>query len=215
MAEYVPLVKQYAAQALAARRVSGVWAELWMRYVHARTLADDLRAWARAALALVERLIADGRLLGAVLDSLKAVGYEDPELSLLRQATAMNMARRAWEELLGRVGELSRMSRYAPAAADLAWRRLETVINALPVDDATKSLIRAMWRQFLTHYQNYLEIRAYANELVNAHAYGVIGDAELDAELQRLRELGVPDVTLALIRRRAQLRRLRVAVRRR
>jgi hypothetical protein len=195
MAEHVPLVKQYAAQALAARRVAGVWAEMWLRYIHARTLADDVRAWARAALALVENLVADGRLLSAVLESLRVIGYEDAELALLRQAVAMSAARRAWEELLGRAGRLSRMSRYAPAAADLAWSRLEAAISALPADDATKSLIRAMWRQFLTHYQNYPEIRAYASELVNAYAYGVIGDAELDAELQRLRELGVPDVT--------------------
>jgi hypothetical protein len=215
MAEYVPLVKQYAAQALAARRVAGVWAEMWLRYVHARTLADDLRSWARAALALVERLIADGRLLNAVLESLKVIGYEDAELAMLRQAVAMNVTRRAWEELLGRAGELSRMSRYAPAAADLAWRRLETAINALPADDATKNLIRTMWRQFISHYQNYPEIRSYASELVSAYAYGIIGDAELESELRRLGELGVPDVTLALIRRRAQLRRMRVMATRR
>jgi hypothetical protein len=215
MAEYVPAVRQYAARALAARRVTGVWAEMWLRYVHARALADDMRAWARAALALVERLVADGRLLGAVLESLRVIGYEDHELALLRQAAAMNAARRAWEELLGGAGRLSRMSRYAPAAADLAWRRLETAINALPADDATRNLIRAMWRQFLAHYQNYPEVRAYIGELIAAYAAGVIDDAALDREFQQLRELGVPDVTLALARRRAQLRRLRVAARRR
>jgi intein/homing endonuclease/phage-related protein len=215
MAEYVPAVKQYARQALEARRATGVWAEMWLRYVHARTLADDLREWARAALALVERLVADGRLLGAVLDSLRVIGYEDHELALLRQAVALRAARRAWEELLGSVGELSRMSRYAPAAADLAWGRLERVIDALPADRQTKDAVKAMWRQFLTHYQNYPEIRAYIGELVAAYAYGIIGDAELDAELQRLRELGVPEITLSLVRRRAQLRRLRAAARRR
>ena len=215
MAEHVPLVKQYAAQALAARRVTGVWAGAWLAYIHARTLADDLRAWARAALALVENLVADDTLLGAVLESLKAVGYEDAELALLRQTVMLNAARRAWNELLGRVGELSRMSRYAPAAADLAWRRLEAAINALPADDATKNLIKTMWHQFIAHYQNYPEVRAYIGELVAAYAYGAIGDAELDRELQQLRELGVPEITLALARRRAWLRRLRVMAARR
>jgi hypothetical protein len=52
-------------------------------------------------------------------------------------------------------------------------------------------------------------------ELVTSYAYGVIDDATFEKELQYLKQLGVPEMTLALIRRRAQLRRLRTVSTRR
>jgi hypothetical protein len=91
----------------------------------------------------------------------------------------------------------------------LAWTRVAKIVDALPTDSATKEMIKTMWRQYITHYQNYPEIRAYVTELVAGYAAGVISDATFERELQYLKQLGVPDTTLALIRRRAQLRRLR------
>jgi hypothetical protein len=58
-------------------------------------------------------------------------------------------------------------------------------------------------------YQAYPEIRSYMTELINAYADGVLDDRGLDAELDYLRKIGVPELRLALVRRTAQLRRVR------
>jgi len=50
-------------------------------------------------------------------------------------------------------------------------------------------------------------------ELINAYAYGVLDDRGLEDELGYLRKLGVPELRLALVKRTAQLRRIRYAVR--
>jgi hypothetical protein len=102
------------------------------------------------------------------------------------------------------------MSRYSDVAADMAWTRVTKIVDALPVDNATKEVIKTMWKQYIIHYQNYPEIRGYVSELVMSYAYGVIDDTTFERELQYLKQLGIPELTLALIRRRARLRRLRI-----
>ena len=70
-----------------------------------------------------------------------------------------------------------------------------------------------MWKEYITSYQAYPEIRSYMTELINAYAYGILDDKGLEQELDYLRKLGVPELRLALVRRTAMLRRARVMAR--
>jgi len=213
MAEYVPTVKLYASQVLEARGVRGVWASLWMLYIYLRPLYDDVRRWANAMFELAEYAIIDVKQLGSVFKTLMDYGWEELEVRLAENTVLAVAVRRAWNELLGSARQLVYMSRYSSHAADFAWSRVQRIVNLLPVDENIKRLIAEMWRQYIIHYQNYPEIRSYVTELVNAYAYGIIDDKTLDAELETLRALGVPELSLSLIRRRAQLRRMRALYR--
>jgi len=215
MAEVLPEARDYVADVFRARRISGVWAELWARYIYLRPLADEVRRWLNAVVALVERNILPMDALEDVLNILSTYGYEPLEHEIIKRTVLSSRARYAWNELLGTARNLAAMSRYSDVAADLAWTRVAKIIDVLPVDSQTKDLIKTMWKQYITHHQNYAEIRTYVTELVTAYGYGVIDDATFEKELQYLKQLGVPEMTLALIRRRAQLRRLRVASTRR
>jgi len=208
-------VRDYIAEVFRARRISGDWAELWAKYIYLRPVVDEVRRWLGAIIALVERNILPVDALRDVLNVLSTYGYEQLEQEIITRTVLSNRARRAWNELLGTARNLATMSRYSDTAADMAWTRVVKIVDALPVDNATKDLIKTMWKQYITHYQNYPEIRSYVTELVTSYAYGVIDDITFEKELQYLKQLGVPEMTLALIRRRAQLRRLRIASTRR
>jgi len=212
MAEYVPDVRDYAKEVFKARRISGIWAELWTKYIYLRPIADDVRRWFNAVATLVEHSILPMDALADTLKVLSTYGYEQLEQEIIMRTVLSNRARYAWNELLGTARNLATMARYSDAAADLAWTRVAKVIDALPMDNATKEAVKTMWKQYIIHYQNYPEIRAYVTELVTSYAYGIIDDQTFEKELQYLKQLGVPDMTIALIRRRAQLRRLRVAM---
>ncbi len=215
MAEVLPEVRDYIAQVFEMRRIRGVWAELWAKYIYLRPVIDEVRRWLNAIVALVERNILPMDALSDVLNVLSTYGYEPLEREIITHAVLSNRARQAWSELLGTARSLATMSRYSDVAADMAWTRVTKIVDALPVDNQTKDLIKAMWKQHIIHYQNYPEIRAYVTELVTSYANGVIDDATFERELQYLKQLGVPETSLALIRRRARLRRARIASTRR
>ena len=215
MAEVLPEVRDYIAQVFRARRISGPWTELWTKYIYLRPVVDEVRRWLNTIVALVERHILPVDALSDMFSVLSTYGYERLEQEIIMRTVLSNRARHAWNELLGTVRNLATMSRYSDAAADMAWTRISKIIDTLPTDSQTKDLIKTMWKQYIIHYQNYPEIRTYVTELVTSYAYGVIDDTTFERELQYLKQLGVPEMTLALIRRRAQLRRLRIATTRR
>jgi hypothetical protein len=105
------------------------------------------------------------------------------------------------------------MSRYTDKAVDLAYTRVVKMIDALPIDQATKELLKQMWKEYITTYQTSAEIRTYMNEIINAYAYGVLDRNELENELNNLRKMGVPELRISLVRRTAELRRARIVAR--
>ena len=212
LAEYIPEVRNYIKHVFETKKIRGVWADMWAKYIYLRPVVDEVRRWASAMYALIESGIVPLSALGDVFRVLSTYGYEELERAIITRTVMAHAARRAWAELLGSARQLATMSRYSDVAMDMAWSRVQRIIDLLPVDNNTKEAIKTMWRQYITHYQNYPEIRSYVTELVAAYAYGVLSDIDLERELNYLKQLGVTDVTIALIRRRAKLRRIRYAV---
>jgi predicted PurR-regulated permease PerM len=212
LAEYIPEVRAYITQVFEARRVKGVWAEMWTKYIYLRPTIDEVRRWANAMFGLTEYFIIDVEQLKQVFAILKTYGYEDLEITIIQKTIDATRVRRAFLDVLGAPRTIVGMARYAEKATDLAVSRAFKMIEALPVDDNTKKLLKEMWRQYVMSYQAYPEIRSYETELINSYAYGALDDKGLDQELDYLRKLGVPELRLALVKRTAQLRRARRAL---
>jgi hypothetical protein len=158
---------------------------------------------------LAERLIVTVEQLKPVFDLLKSYGWEDLEIEIARRTILAVQARIAFGEAHGTVRALAGMARWSDKAADLAYSRALKLIEALPVDNTTKELLKQMWKEYIIGTQVHLEARSYIAELVAAYGDGVIDDVALDRELEYLRKLGVPETRLALVRRQAMLRRAR------
>jgi hypothetical protein len=212
LAEYIPEVRAYIAQVFEARRVKGVWAEMWAKYIYLRPTVDEVRRWANSMFDLAEYFIIDVGQLEQVFKILKTYGYEDLEITIIQKTIDATRVRRAFMDVLGAPRTIVGMARYAEKATDIAVSRAFKMIDALPVDDNTKKLLKEMWTQYVMSYQAYPEIRSYETELINAYAYGALDDKGLDQELDYLRKLGVPELRLALVKRTAQLRRARRAL---
>jgi hypothetical protein len=209
MAEYLPEVRRYIAQVFEARRVRGVWAEVWTKYIYLRPVFDEVRRYASAMFTLAEYLIIDVKQLEPVFKVLATYGWEDLEVAIATRTVLAEQVRYAFNAVLGAPRTITGMARYTDKAADWAYSRAVKLIDALPVDENTKKLLKEMWREYIMSYQAYPEIRSYMTELVSAYADGVLDDRGLDAELDYLRKIGVPELRLALVRRTAQLRRVR------
>ena len=209
IAEVAPEVRRFIPQVFEARRIRGVWAEIWARYIHLRPVIDDIRRFASAAFSLVERLIIPIDQLKPVFELLKSYGWEDVEIEISKRAISAIQVRNAFAEAHGSARALAGMARHSDKATDLAYSRALRLIEALPVDNATKDMLKQMWRDFIIGTQVHLEARSYIGELVAAYGDGVIDDATLGKELEYLRKLGVPEARLVLVKRQAMLRRAR------
>jgi phage-related protein len=209
MAEYLPDVRKYVSQVLEARRVKGVWVELWMKYIYTRAIYSDVARWANSMFRLAEYLIIDVKQLDSVFKVLSTYGWESLEIDIATKTVLAEQVRIAFNYVVGSPRNLAGMARYTDKAADWAYSRASKLVDALPVDDATKKVLKEMWKEYITSYQANPEISRYVTELITSYAYGIIDDKGLDQELNYLRGLGVPELRLALIKRTAMLRRAR------
>jgi hypothetical protein len=214
MAEYLPEVRKYIKEVFEARRIRGVWAEVWTKYIYLRPVFDEVRRWASAMFTLAEYLIIDLKQLDPVFNILKTYGWEELEVTIATKTILAEQVRVAFNNILGAPRTIAAMSRYTDKAADWAYSRAARLIDALPVGNATKELLKQMWREYIMSYQAYPEIRSYMTELINAYADGVLDDTGLEEELNYLRKIGVPELRLALVKRTAMLRRARRLARR-
>jgi hypothetical protein len=209
MAEYLPEVRKYIAQVFEARRIRGVWAEIWTKYIYLRPVFDEVRRWASAMFTLAEYLIIDVKQLEPVFEVLTTYGWEELEITMATKTILAGQVRVAFNNILGAPRTIAGMARYTDKAADWAYSRAVKLIDALPLDNASKELLKQMWREYIMSYQAYPEIRSYETELINAYADGVLDDKGLEGELNYLRKIGVPELRLAFAKRTAQLRRAR------
>jgi hypothetical protein len=209
MAEYLPEVRKYLKEVFEARRIRGVWAEVWTKYIYLRPVFDEVRRWATAMFRLAEHLIIDVKQLEPFFKVLMTYGWEELEVTIATRTILAEQVRRAFNAVLGAPRTIAGMARYTDKAADWAYSRAVKLIDALPVDNATKELLKQMWREYIMSYQAYPEIRSYMTELINAYADGVLDDKGLEDELGYLKKIGVPELRLAFVKRTAQLRRAR------
>jgi hypothetical protein len=209
MAEYLPEVRKYLREVFEARRVRGVWAEVWTKYIYLRPVFDEVRRWATAMFTLAEHLIIDLKQLDPIFDILKTYGWEELEITIATRTILAEQVRYAFSAILGAPRTIAGMARYTDKAADWAYSRAVKLIDALPVDENAKKLLKEMWKEYIMSYQAYPEIRSYMTELINAYADGVIDDKGLEDELGYLKKIGVPELRLAFAKRTAQLRRVR------
>jgi hypothetical protein len=209
MVEYLPEVREYITQVFEARRIRGVWAEVWTKYIYLRPVFDEVRRWATAMFTLAEYLIIDLKQLDPVFKILMTYGWEELEITIATKTILAEQVRVAFNNILGAPRTIAGMARYTDKAADWAYSRAVKLIDALPLDNASKELLKQMWREYIMSYQAYPEIRSYETELINAYADGVLDDKGLEGELNYLRKIGVPELRLAFAKRTAQLRRAR------
>jgi len=209
MAEYLPEVRKYIREVLSARRVRGVWAEMWTKYIYLRPVYDNVSKWATAMFNLAEQLIIALDQLEEVFKILSTYGWEDLEVAIARKTILAEQVRYSFSHILGTPRDLAYLARYTEKATDYAYMRASQLIDALPVDQKTKDFLKQMWKEYIVNAQADSEIDMYRTELISCYAHGVLDDRGLEQELDYLRKLGVPEMRLALVKRIAQLRRVR------
>jgi len=82
---------------------------------------------------------------------------------------------------------------YAPKAREFALSTLYKMIDALPIAQETKAVLKEMWEQFISLRPIIDEVRRYINALIRAFVEGIITQEQYVAELEALKKWGLDD----------------------
>ena len=209
LCEYIPEARQFFDDVVRARRIPREWIPVWARYVDIRPIINEVRKMISRAEDLYTYFMIDEETYKKVLEELKDLGYTDKEIELMLTSTRYERYYRAWRELIGDVDRMTTLADYSPEARSFALGQLYKMIDALPIDEETKAVLKKMWEQFIRIKPVKSEVTSYIRDLVNLYVEGLISDQAFSEELEALREWGLDDYEIQFWKAIAGARRAR------
>jgi len=214
ISEHVPEARKFTSEVLAKRRVPKRYWSMWMKYIDIKPLTDEIdKLFSR-----VERLYANFYVkledFEKVLESIKIFGFESREIEIMKWSADFERIYKAFDNIIGTPRELVTMAEYSPTARRFALGQVYKMIDALPVDQDTKAVLKAMWEEYIRIKPVSGEVSRYITELISDYANGVIDKATLETELNELKAWGLDDMEIEFLLKLAERRKARYALRR-
>jgi len=210
LCEYLPEAREFFDDVVKARRIPAEWQKLWAKYIDLRPLVDDIKRYlSRAEQLYVRFMIKKDDFMKVLNEVAKNLGYTPTEIDFLLKVTEFERYANAWRELIGTVDRLVELSEYSPRASKYALGKVYEMIDALPLPQADKQELKAMWEEYIKNRPVKSEARLYITQLSNAYAEGLISDADFSRELESMKQWGFSDNEIMFYKARAALMKAR------
>jgi len=208
--EVIPEARRFFSVVAEAKHIPVEWREIWARYIEVKPLIDDVKKYFTRAEQLYARfMIDDEAFRGIVNEVSRFLGFTSDEIEFIFKVSQLERHRYAWSELIGDVDRMTMLSEYSPEARSFALATLNKMIDALPVSNDVKNVLKKMWEQFIRIKPVKEEVTMYIRDLINAYVDGVITFETYVKELEALREWGLDDYEIMFYTTIAQLRKAR------
>ena len=208
MAEYLPEVRDYYDDVVKAKNIPSQWRQLWAKYIDIKPLVNDIKTYLSKAEQLYARFMITEAEFKKVIDQVKDyLGYTDKEAEFLMLITRFERHRTAWSELIGDVDRMVMLAEFSPQARSFALGTLYKMIDALPIEQGTKNLLKKMWEDFIRIKPIKEEVTSYVRDLINLYVAGGLTDSAFSNELEALREWGLDDYEIMFYKAIASLRK--------
>jgi len=193
MTEVVPEARQFFDEVVKAKNVPEAWQPLWAKYVDYKPIIDEVKKMVSKAESLYEYFAITEDDYKKVLDSIKYLGWTDKEIEFMLSTSRYVRWLRAFRETVGDVDRMTMLAEYSPEARSFALGQLYKMIDAMPIDDATKATIKKMWEQFIRIKPVKDEVMTYVRDIVNLYVAGLMSRDDLAKELNWLKQWGLDD----------------------
>jgi len=208
--EVLPEARRFYESMLRVRRIPPEWHELWARYIDIRPLVDDVKKMlSRAESLYVRFMIPEERFMEILRSVADYMGLTEREAEFLLYTSRLERHATAWRELIGDVDRMVMLSEYSPTARQFALGTIYKMIDALSIDQETKTLLKKMWEDFVRIRPVIEEVRKYVTDLINAFVDGTVSQQAFEEELEALREWGLDDYEIQFYKAIATLRKAR------
>jgi hypothetical protein len=189
--EVIPEARQFFDEVMTARRVPQNWQEVWLKYVDFKPIIDEVKKMLTRVENLYEYFAISEDAYKEVLKSVQYLGWTDKEIDYMLEVSRYVRWLRAYRELIGDVDRMVTVSNYSPKAEEFALGNLYKMIDAMPMDTATKETIKSMWEQFIRNRHVKDEVITYVRDLVNLYVAGQLSKPDLEKELTWLENWGL------------------------
>ncbi|RLI87293.1 MAG: hypothetical protein DRP01_02240 [Archaeoglobales archaeon] len=213
ISEYVPRARQLFDKVVEARNIPQEWKGIWADYVDLRPIVDEVKKMVSRVEDLYVYFMIKEEDFVKVLEEVKNFGYTDKEIELMLTNARYERHYRAWRELIGDVDHMTMLAEYSPEARSFALGQLYKMIDALPIAEETKAVLKKMWEQFIRLKPIMDEVRRYITELLSDFAEGIITEEEFVAELEALKQWGLDDYEIMFYKAIGGMRRARYLAR--
>jgi phage-related protein len=208
--EVLPGARALFPEVVKRYRISPTWQAVWAQYIDIKPLVDDMKRFLSRAEQLYIRFMVKKEDFEKIVDSvLDRLGYTDDERDFLMRTVELERWRNAWTELIGSVERLVSLSEYSPRASKYALAKMREMIDALPLPDADKNELKAMWEEYIRNRPVKSEAKLYITQLSNLYVEGLISDADFEKELNAMKEWGFSDNEIMFYKARAALMKAR------
>jgi hypothetical protein len=205
MAEYIEVPADYIQRILAERRVEATYAQLWLKYIAARTISSEVNTLTTTYRRIVEYFGLPETLEKQIKELMRAGGWTEREIQIFDLDLYLRRAYRILSTFIPTlrqfVGDALYLGEWEKLFNDLMKARGLDVEKYKAQVEYYKKLIKArkLWRRFNT----------FITELINCYARGVIEEEDMRKELEPLKTFGLDDDEIEIIVKTAQYRRAR------
>lgn len=189
--EIIPEARELFDDIVIARRIPQAWQQVWAKYIDYKPILPEVKKWLGRAENLYEYFAITEDNYKQVLNSVKYLGWTDAEIEFMLLSSRYQRWLRAYRELIGDIDRMVAISNYSPKAEQFALGNLYKMIDALPLDQQTKEILKTMWEQFIRNRHVKDEVITYVRDLVNLYVYGRLSYQDLEAELKWLEDWGL------------------------
>ena len=205
MAEYIEVPLDFVQRVLAERRVTGTYAQLWLRYFAARPIASEVNALVGTYRRIVEYFGLPPTLEEQVKALMRAGGWTEREIQIFDLDLYL---RRAYRVLSTFVPTLRQFVGDAMYLGE--WEKLfEDLLRARGLEAEKYKAQAEYYKRLIKARKLWRRINSLIAELVNCYARGIIGEREMRQELQQFKAYGLDDDEIELIVKLAKYRYLR------
>jgi phage-related protein len=205
MAEYIEVPMDFIQQVLAERRVTGTYAELWLKYLMARTISSEVNTLTGTYRRIVENFGLPETLEKQIKELMRAGGWTDREIQIFDLDLYLRRAYRILSTFIPTLRQFMGDAMYLGE-----WEQLfNDLMKARGLDVEKYKAQVEYYRKLIKSRKLWRRINAFITELINCYARGVIEEEDIHKELEPLKTFGLDDDEIKIIVKTAQYRRAR------
>jgi phage-related protein len=211
MAEYIEVPMDFIQQVLAERRVTGTYAELWLKYLMARTISSEVNTLTSTYRRIVEYFGLPETLEKQIKELMRAGGWTDREIQIFDLDLYLRRAYRILSTFIPTLRQFVGDAQYLGE-----WEKLfDDLIRARGLDAEKYKAQVEYYKKLIKARKLWRRVSMFITEEVNCYAYGIIDEATLRSDLEPLKTYGLDDLEIDLIVKTAERRAQRIAATRR
>mgnify|MGYP000123677313 FL=1 len=195
MAEYIDVPLDYVSEILVARNVEKRYAELWLKYVSARTIASEVNRVSSTLRSMYEYYAIPQEVIDKVTELMSVGGWTSRELEIFKFDLELRRRLRILRTLVPTLREFMSDAMYLGE-----WEKLlEDWLRARGIEAEKYKQQVEYYRKLIKSRKINRRLSWYITRVMNAFCAGVITKEEARRRLERFKTFGLDDDEIEIL----------------